>query len=250
MKFLPKLNLNFSFSFKKILGRFFLFIAGLLLGAFLFMPWEVAWSQVFKIADAKISKATIQWGDFISAGPLSFEVSNVHVTTQNGIVITIPQLGFDVGISPLVEVRVKTGPTLTARLFQAKSLTLGGGVDLGKLVRMDGLGGKVRITSDVGFPAWGKPPHTGSLVLRADQVEIPGGLIAEDVNVNAVLAGNQFQLNSFSCGQPIPVSAKGAATLNWGNLASSTYQISGSTTLGSTERQFSKSGNLSKYLSF
>lgn len=248
MKFVPKFSFNFSF--KKVLGRFFLFLAGLLLGAFLFMPWEVVWAQVFKMADSKISKATIQWGDFVSAGPLSFEVTNVHVTTQKGIVITVPQLGFDVGFSPLVEVRIKTGPTLTARLFQTKSMTLNGGVDLSKIVRMDGLGGTVRITSDVGFPEWGKPPRTGSLVVRSPQVEIPGGLIAEDVNVNAVLAGNQFQLNSFSCGQPIPVNAKGSATLNWNNLPQSSYQISGSATFGSTERQFSKSGNLSKYLRF
>lgn len=248
MRFIP--SFPFRFSIKKALARFFLFIAGLLLGAVLFMPWEVLWSQVFKLADSKIAKANIQWGDFISAGPLSFEVTNVHITTDKGIVVTVPQLGFEVGVSPLVEVRVTTGPTLSAKLFQTKSLTLSGGVDLARLVRLDGLGGKVRITSDVGFPEWGKPPRTGSLVVRSDQVEIPGGLIAEDVNVNAVLSGNQFQLNSFSCGQPIPVEAKGSATLNWGNLGESSYQISGSTTFGSTERQFSKSGNLSKYLNF
>lgn len=248
MKFFPKFS--FKFPFRKTLGRFSLYFCGIVLGLFLFMPWEVVWSQVFRLADAKISKATVQWGDFISAGPLSFEVTNVHVTTQKGVVITIPRLGFEVGFSPLVEVRVNTGPTLAARVFQTKSLTLSGGVDLAKLIRMDGLGGKVRITSDVGFPKWGRPPRTGSLVIRSDEVEIPGGLIAEDVNVNAVLSGNQLQLNSFSCGQPIPVTAKGSATLNWDNLAASSYQISGSTTLGSTERQFSKSGNLSRYLNF
>lgn len=244
MKFIP------NFSIKKILARFFLFLAGLILGAFLFLPWEVVWSQAFKLADSKISTATIQWGDFISAGPLSFEVTNVHVTTNKGLVVTVPQLGMDLGLSPLLEVRVKTGPTLSAKVFQTKSLTLNGGVDLGRLIKMDGLGGKVRITSDVGFHEWGAPPRTGSLVLRSDEVEIPGGLIAEDVNVNAVLSGNQFQLNSFSCGQPIPVSAKGSATLNWKRLPASTYTISGSATFGNTERQFSKSGNLSKYIKF
>ncbi|TIH18071.1 hypothetical protein D0S45_05825 [Marinifilum sp. JC120] len=248
MKFIP--NISFKFSFKKAIGSFFLFLAGLILGAFLFMPWEIAWSQAFKLADSKISKATIQWGDFISAGPLSFEVTNVYVTTQKGLTVTVPQLGVSLGLSPLVEVRVKTGPTLTARLFQTKSLTLGGGVDLAKLVQMDGLGGKVRITSDVGFPSWGAPPRTGSLVVRSNEVEIPGGLIAEDVNVNAVLAGKQFQLNSFSCGQPIPVTAKGSATLDWKRLPNSSYTISGTTTFGTTERQFSKSGKLNKYLKF
>ncbi|WP_027720805.1 hypothetical protein [Maridesulfovibrio zosterae] len=248
MKFIP--NISFKFSIKKAIGRFLIFLAGLIIGAFLFMPWEVVWSQAFKFADAKISKATIQWGDFISAGPLSFEVTNVYVTTAKGLVITIPQLGVDLGFSPLLEVRVKTGPTLSAKVFQTKSLTLNGGVDLAKLVRLDGLGGKVRITSDVGFPKWGAPPRTGSIVLNSDQVEIPGGLIAEAVKINAVLSGNQFQLNSFSCGQPIPVDAKGSATLNWKQLPSSSYNISGRVTFGSTERQFSKSGNLSKYLNF
>ncbi|WP_245549579.1 hypothetical protein [Maridesulfovibrio hydrothermalis] len=214
------------------------------------MPWEVLWSQAFAFADSKISKATIQWGDFVSAGPLSFEVTNLLITTDKGLVITVPQLGMNLGLSPLLELRVKTGPTLSAKLFQTKSLTLNGGVDLAKLVRMDGLGGKVRITSDVGFPKWGAPPRTGSLVVRSDEVEIPGGLIAEDINVNAVLSGNQFQLNSFSCGQPIPVTAKGSATLNWKQLPQSSYNISGSVSFGSTERQFSKSGNLSKYLNF
>ncbi len=248
MKFIPKIS--FKFSFKKVVGSFFLFLAGLIIGAFLFMPWEVAWSQAFKLADAKISKATIQWGDFVDAGPLSFEVTNVNVTTNKGLTVTVPQLGVSLGLSPLVEVRVKTGPTLTARLFRTKSLTLGGGVDLAHLVRMDGLGGKVRITADVGFPEWGAPPHTGSLVVRSDAVEIPGGMVAEDVDVNAVLAGKQFQLNSFSCGQPIPVTAKGNAVLDWKRLPNSSYTISGTTTFGSTERQFSKSGKLSKYLNF
>ncbi|GEM_PF-3102198 len=248
MKFIP--NISFKFSFKKVFSRFFLFLAGLILGAFLFMPWEVVWSQAFKFADSKISKATIQWGDFVSAGPLSFEVTDVYITTPKGLIVTVPQLGVDLGLSPLLEVRVKTGPTLSAKVFQTKSLTLSGGVNLAKLIKMDGLGGKVRITSDVGFPKWGAPPRTGSLVVRSDEVEIPGGLIAEDVNVNAVLAGNQFQLNSFSCGQPIPVNAKGSATLNWKRLQASTYNISGSATFGSTERQFSKSGNLSKYIKF
>ena len=248
MKFIP--NISFKFSFKKFFKIFFLFLAGLILGAFLFMPWEIAWSQAFKLADAKISKATIQWGDFVSAGPFSFEVTNVYVTTNKGVTVTVPQLGVSLGFSPLLEVRVKTGPTLTARLFQTKSLTLGGGVDLAKLIQMDGLGGKVRITSDVGFPEWGAPPRTGSLVVRSDQVEIPGGMIAEDVNVNAVLAGKQLQLNSFSCGQPIPVTAKGSAILDWKRLSSSSYSISGTTTFGTTERQFSKSGKLNKYLKF
>ncbi|CCO23263.1 conserved exported protein of unknown function [Maridesulfovibrio hydrothermalis AM13 = DSM 14728] len=248
MKYIP--NFSLKFSFKKVIGRFSLFLAGLLLGAFLFMPWEVLWSQAFAFADSKISKATIQWGDFVSAGPLSFEVTNLLITTDKGLVITVPQLGMNLGLSPLLELRVKTGPTLSAKLFQTKSLTLNGGVDLAKLVRMDGLGGKVRITSDVGFPKWGAPPRTGSLVVRSDEVEIPGGLIAEDINVNAVLSGNQFQLNSFSCGQPIPVTAKGSATLNWKQLPQSSYNISGSVSFGSTERQFSKSGNLSKYLNF
>ncbi|GKT34181.1 hypothetical protein ADUPG1_002758, partial [Aduncisulcus paluster] len=197
---------------------FFLFLAGLILGSFLFMPWEIAWSQAFKLADAKISKATIQWGDFVSAGPFSFEVTNVYVTTNKGLTVTVPQLGVSLGLSPLLEV--------------------------------DGLGGKVRITSDVGFPEWGAPPRTGSLVVRSDAVEIPGGMIAEDVNVNAVLAGKQLQLNSFSCGQPIPVTAKGSATLDWKRLPNSSYSISGTTTFGTTERQFSKSGKLNKYLKF
>lgn len=248
MKFIP--NISFKFSFKKVLGSSFLFLAGLILGAFLFMPWEIAWSQAFKIADSKISKATIQWGDFVSAGPLSFEVTDVYVTTKKGLTVTVPQLGVSLGFSPLVEVRVKTGPTLTARLFQTKSLTLGGGVDLAKLVQMDGLGGRVRITSDVGFSEWGAPPRTGSIVVRSDEVEIPGGLIAEDVSMNAVLSGKQFQLNSFSCGQPIPVTAKGSANLDWKRLPNSSYIISGTSTFGTTERQFSKSGKLNKYLKF
>ncbi len=244
MKFIPK------FSIKKGLGRFFLFLAGLILGVFLFMPWEVVWSQVFKQVDAKVSKATIQWGDFVSAGPLSFEVTNLYVTTNKGLVITIPQFGMSFGLSPLVEVRVKTGPVLVAKVFKSKSLTLSGGVDLSKVVKLDGLGGIVKITSDVGFHEWGGTPKTGSLVVRSKQVEIPGGLIAEDVNVNAVLAGNQFQLNSFSSGMPVPTDAKGSATLNWDNLQASTYNISGSVTFGNTKRQFSKTGNLSKYLNF
>ncbi len=248
MKFIPKISIKFSF--KKVIGCFFLFLAGLILGAFLFMPWEIAWSQAFKLADSKISKATIQWGDFVSAGPFSFEVTNVYVTTNKGLTVTVPQLGVSLGFSPLLEVRVKTGPTLTARLFQAKSLTIGGGVDLAKLIQMDGLGGKVRITSDIGFPEWGVPPRTGSLVVRSDAVEIPGGMVAEDVSVNAVLAGKQLQLNSFSCGQPIPVAAKGSATLDWKRLPNSSYTISGTTTFGTTERQFSKSGQLNKYLKF
>ncbi|WP_320006654.1 hypothetical protein [Maridesulfovibrio sp.] len=250
MKFLPKISLNFSFSFKKLFKNFFLFLAGLTLGAFLFMPWEVAWSQAFKLADAKISKASIQWGDFISAGPFSFEVTNVNVKTRKGLTITVPQLGVSLGFSPLVEVRVNTGPTLTARLFQTKSLTFGGGVDISKLVQMEGLGGKVRITADVGFPNWGAPPHTGSLLVHSDMVEIPGGMTAEDVSVNAILAGQQFQLNSFSCGQPIPVTAKGSATLDWKQLPNSSYNITGTTTFGETERQFSKSGKLSKFINF
>ncbi|OEU69696.1 MAG: hypothetical protein BA863_10810 [Desulfovibrio sp. S3730MH75] len=244
MKFIPK------FSIKKVLGRFFLFMGGLILGAFLFLPWEVVWSQVFKMADAKISAATIQWGDFVSAGPLSFEVTNVYVTTNKGQIITIPQLGVYAGFSPLLEVRVKTGPVLSAKVFKSRALTLSGGIDLARIIKMDGLGGKVKITSDVSFPEWGAPPKSGSLVLRSAQVEIPGGLIAEDVSVNAVLSGNQFQLNSFSSGMPIPANAKGSATLNWDNLRDSTYTISGSAIFGNTERQFSKSGNLSKYLNF
>jgi len=250
MKFIPKISFKFSFSIKKLFKNFFIFLAGLILGAFLFMPWEVAWHQAFKLADAKISKATITWGDFVSAGPFSFEVTNVHVKTGKGLTVTVPQLGMSLGFSPLLEVRVKSGPTLTARLFQTKSLTLGGGVDLAKLLQMEGLGGKVRITADVGFPKWGAPPRTGSLVVRSDMVEIPGGMAAEDVNVNAVLAGKQFQLNSFSCGQPIPVTAKGSATLDWKRLSNSQYNISGTTTFGETERQFSKSGTLSKFINF
>ncbi|SDK54824.1 hypothetical protein SAMN05660337_0785 [Maridesulfovibrio ferrireducens] len=244
MKFIPK------FSIKKAFGRFFLFLSGLILGIFLFMPWEVVWSQIFKQVDAKVSQATIQWGDFVSAGPLSFEVTNLYVTTNKGLIITIPQLGMYLGLSPLVELRVKTGPVLSAKVFKSKSLTLSGGLNLGKVLKLDGLGGIVKITSDVGFPEWGAPPKTGSLVVRSNQIEIPGGLVAEDVNVNAVLSGNQFQLNSFSSGMPIPTKAKGSATLNWKNLQGSTYNISGSATFGNTERQFAKSGNLSKYLNF
>lgn len=244
MKFIPK------FSIKKGLGKFFLFIVGLILGVFLFMPWEVVWSQVFKQVDAKITKATIQRGDFVSAGPLSFEVTNLYITTSKGLVITIPQLGVYFGLSPLVEVRVKTGPVLIAKVFKSKSLTLSGGVDLAKIIKLDGLGGVVKITSDVGFHEWGGPPTTGSLVVNSKQIEIPGGLIAEDVSVNSVLAGNQFQLNSFSSGMPVPTEAKGSAMLNWKNLKASTYNIAGSVTFGNTKRQFSKTGNLSKYLNF
>lgn len=244
MKFLPK------FSIKKALGRTALFFCGLLIGAFLFMPWEIVWTTVFKKVDSKVSAVKLSWGTFSDAGPLSFMVNNFTVKTNKGLVISLPQAGLSFGLSPLVELTVDSGPRLSAKVFQAKTLTINGGVDLARVTSLDGLGGKVRITADVGFPDWGVPPRTGSIVLRSPQVEIPGGLIAEDIDVNAVLAGNQFQLNSFSCGPPIPVTAKGQANINWKRLPASTYNISGEAVFGSTTRQFNKSGSLSKYLKF
>lgn len=244
MKLLPK------FSFKKVFGKTSLFLMGLVIGAFLFMPWEIVWTSVFKKVDEKVSAVELSWGTFTEAGPLSFMVNNLTIKTQKGLVITLPSAGISLGLSPLVDVTVDSGPQLHAKLFRAKTLTITGGLDLSKLTNFSDLSGKVRITSDVSFPDWGKPPSSGSLVVRAPGVNIPGGLEATDIDVNAVLAGNQLQLNSFSCGQPIPVTAKGQATLNWNRLPISTYSIEGEATFGNTKRQFNKSGRLSKYINF
>lgn len=244
MKFLPK------FSLKKTLGRISLYLCGLLIGAFLFMPWEIVWTTVFKKVDAKVSAVDLSWGAFSEAGPLSFMVNNFTIKTKKGLIITLPKAGLSFGFSPLVELTVDSGPLLSAKVFQTKTLTLSGGVDLSRLTSLAGLGGKARITADVSFPDWGKPPRSGSIILKSPQVEIPGGLTAGDIDINAVLAGNQFQLNGFSCGQPIPVTAKGQATINWNRLPLSKYNISGEATFGNTKRQFNKSGNLSKYLNF
>jgi hypothetical protein len=232
---------------KRWLASALLFLAGLLLGVALFLPWEMVWSKVLNTANQKLSSLHITWTAVEDAGPLSLTVIGLKVQTKAlPQPVTIQSLDLEFGLTPLVTARLDTGPVLTVQAFRSRSVRLNGGVNLANLLNRADVSGDVRLTGDASFPEWGQPPSNGRLEISSQALSLPQGVDAKEVSATAELEDNVLTVRSFQAQEPMPVEAAGTLTLNWSNLQASQYDFSGSLQLGSKTHKFKKAGRLNK----
>ncbi len=211
------------------------------------MPWETVWSKVLTLAKEKISSLDVSWTSIQDAGPLEFTLNDVVIAgpALPGH-IALNKLNVELGLTPLVTVRLVTGPTLTVQAYRSKSIRFQGALDLAELIQVENVGGVVNLTGDAAFPEWGQPPANGRLEITSQRLALPGGLQAADVAGAAELSGDNLAIREFHASEPVPLEASGSARLNWSNLKASTYQVTGSVKLGDKTHPFTRSGNLNQ----
>lgn len=229
---------------RQIVKSLALFLLGAALGLVLFLPRETLWLQVLDKAAAGLAPHKMAWSSIEDAGLTGFTLTGFTLQTQQGTVnLSIPKLKVSLGLSPLAEIAVTTGPVLRVQAFQDKSVQLAGGFDLAALGRKE-MSGAVTAKGGLNFKAWGGPPLSGQLTLSADSLALPAGISAEKVKAAADLADTRLTITSFEAEKPMPIKAQGTVDLVWTNPRASSYAVSGSLTLGNKEQTFQKSGTL------
>ncbi len=232
---------------KRWIASSLLFLAGLLLGVVLFLPWESVWIKVLDTADQKLPNTAITWTAVQDAGPLSVTIMGLKI--QTGALpqpLSIQSLRLEFGLNPLVAARVDTGQSLNIQAFRSKSIRLNGGMNLSSLLNREDIAGDLQLKGDASFPDWGQPPSNGRLEIASQSLRLPQGIEAKNLAASAELANNVLTVRSFQVDEPMPIEATGTLTLNWSNLKASSYEVSGSIQLGEKTQAFKKSGRLDK----
>ena len=230
---------------KTLTGRVLWVALGLMLGLFLFMPWEVVWSSLLSKADSKLSAVEIQWRDVPDAHINSVRIAGLQLTTPFARV-SLPECSLRLGLSPLVKVGIVSGgQQLQISLDSDKRIALQGAIDPGEIVEGHKVEGVVEVNGAFLFPDWKTPrPDKGTLELAASRLLALGSIEAEGVLIRTELEGDTLRINSFSLQKPFPIEGKGSVVLNFSDLLSSTYQIEGTIRLGDIVQPFTREGSL------
>lgn len=228
---------------KATAGKIFLGLAGLIIGVWLFMPWEAVWSYALSRTTPKLKNVEIAWTGLDGSGPRTLKMQDVRVNVRERQ-FYIHELTVKIGLTR-ARIIADTGPKLEIMATWDKKTTIHGKTDLGALLPGNSkIKGTVGLNGDLAFPEWGKPPITGRMEITSDSLQIKQGMTAEDLLLVAELDRQDLALRTFTIEKPLPVEATGTVELDWQNLHFSPYRISGRVTAGSTVREFEKYGEL------
>ena len=219
-------------------------LVGLVVGTFLFLPWETVWGKALAEADARTPGLSISWSDIPEAQANELRIKDLRLKAARGQV-SVPELFLRLGVSPLTRLRILSGgQALEAMLNLDRHLLLRGGLDLGALVAGGKVGGVVKVSGDLAFPGWKSPwPHAGRLDISAQDLTVMQSMQVKNFSLLAEMEGDILHIRSFSLEQPVALQGQGEVRLNRQDPLSSTYTLHGTVRFGDSRQNFTRQGN-------
>jgi hypothetical protein len=251
------------------------FALALGLGLALFLPWDLIWTQALERA-AKDPRLALGWRSLEEASVRGFILRGVSANATGRLAAEAESLelrmghapitltGFtaragnrmvhldrarlELGFSPLAVLRLTAGEELTLSLIRNRTLIAGGKTDLARLLPESRLAGVLGVYADLAWPAWGRPPSSGSAEISAPTLTLPDGRTAAGLAASASLDGDRLTLRELRMQQPVPLRGRGSATLAWDNLPASAFEFTGLAFPGLLDQEVKRQGRLLELL--
>ncbi|MBG0775568.1 MAG: hypothetical protein H0S85_03945 [Desulfovibrionaceae bacterium] len=232
---------------RKFLLHTGLFLAGLVIGALLFAPWDQLWTRALVLAAGRLP-VSMSWRQVDGASATSVRVKGLAFATPKGMV-EFSEARLSLGLSPLVRLSLRTG----SQVFDVSAslggdVRLGGGVDVGALLPGRNMDGGLSLSGALHFDTWKRPPSSGTLAASASTLVLPNAMRVEQMQLAADLKGSDLTLRSFTLDKPVPMEAAGTVALNFRRLADSEVNVTGTAKVGPTGTKFKKQGTLGSLL--
>jgi len=238
---------GFPSMFKKSVTRGLLFILGLTAGLAIFAPRDLHWQYLILRAERHYEGMGVRY-DLTEAGWLKASMDNVEISYQ-GQRYLLPGVRARLGLIPLLQAVVDTGPEMLLSLERGNKISVLGEISLDRILPDQEVGGNLRVDAEVYFQTWDQPPTEGKITVRSlGMVSLDDALNIRDLEILAVLTGNRLEIQNLRALEPVEFISSGHALLDWSNQDRSTYQVRGRFTMAGESHPFEQQGRIIELL--
>ncbi|MDD4951843.1 MAG: hypothetical protein PHV85_04780 [Desulfovibrionaceae bacterium] len=224
-------------------------VLGFLVGLLLFTPWAKVWGDYLRRADQNMPSLALDWESIDRAGPLSFRLLNLSIALgRNRMPLNIRSAEVRLGLSPLADIRIDTGPDLHVLAFGDKAVELKGELNLASVTGCGDMAGNLKIKGKAELPEWGEFPDRGWLELRAGEMTLARSLVCKGFELLVQFEGDRLAVKTLSLREPVEIMAQGRLDVDRELFCRSSYLISGDMTVAGVRTPFSQSGRLEAFL--
>jgi hypothetical protein len=238
---------GFPSMFKKSVTRALLFIIGLAVGLAIFFPRDLHWHYMIARAERDYEGMSIKY-NLSEVGWYKAGIDNMEILYR-GHRYFLPLVRVRLGLSPLLQAVVDTGPEMFLSLERGKKISALGEVSLDMILPDQEAAGLIWIDAEVYFQTWDEPPSGGEIELRSrGTLSLENFMVVRDLDLKAVLTGNQLEIQNLRALEPVEFISSGYALLDWDNQYRSTYQVQGRFILAGESHPFEQQGRIIELL--
>ncbi|MCJ2165110.1 MULTISPECIES: hypothetical protein [unclassified Pseudodesulfovibrio] len=247
---MPKARSKSSSLPGRILARLVLMTLGLLVGVWLFTPWDKIWASALTRLDERLPSVGLTWGAIDRDGPLSFRVRDFKINVaQTPGLLHFEYAYVTVGLSPLATVRLNTGGSqCRLELFSNGVFDFEGDLNLTYLLGYSDFKGILRASGSLFLPAGARLPKNGWVDVRSQQLILPGEKTLEDLAFTAEIENENMEVRDFSMRLPITYKSTGTAVIDPNNLFRTYFRLRGDMTVGKESFPLEMEGSLAEAL--
>ena len=233
--------------FKKTFTRALLFIIGLAAGLAIFFPRDLHWQYMIARAERDYEGMSIKY-NLSEAGWYKAGIDNMEILYR-GHRYFLPLVRVRLGLSPLLQAVVDTGPEMLLSLERGNKISVLGEISLDRILPDQEVGGNLRVEAEAYFQTWDQPPTEGKITVRSlGMVSLDDALNIRDLEILAVLTGNRLEIQNLRALEPVEFVSSGHALLDWGNQDRSTYHVQGRFILAGESHPFEQQGRIVELL--
>ncbi len=246
------MNIPYSFperiSSSSRLGKAFtwslLFIIGLIAGMAIFFPGDMHWTYLINRAgqshDANVrySLAQASWNEAL--------IKNLEIS-RGQYTYFFPQARVRLGLRPLFQAVLDTGPEMTLSLKRGKKISVLGEIDLNRLLPGQEIRGRLWIDADVHFQDWDYPPAWGIIEMKSSKISgLDNSMDIKDLALMAELVDSRLEIQVLRAEVPMEFTCSGHVLPVWDNPDRSTYHVHGHFILAGDKIPFEQQGRINE----